>query len=92
MSVSVLVPGALRGECGGQGRIDVPVAGTLDAVLDELARSWPRLERRIRDEQGQLRRYVNVYINGEDCRVLANQDSAVPDNAEIQILPSVAGG
>ena len=46
----------------------------------------------IRDEQGQLRRYVNVYINGEDCRVLANQDSAVPDNAEIQILPSVAGG
>jgi molybdopterin converting factor small subunit len=92
MTVTVLVPGALRGECGGQGRIDVPVAGTLDAVLDELARSWPRLERRIRDEQGVIRRYVNVYVNGEDCRVLGGAQTTVPDGAEIQVLPSVAGG
>jgi molybdopterin converting factor small subunit len=92
MTVMVLVPGALRAESGGESKIAVSAGGTLGAVLDELARTRPRLERRIRDEQGQLRRYVNVYINGEDCRVLANQDSAVPDNAEIQILPSIAGG
>jgi Molybdopterin converting factor, small subunit len=92
MTVTVLVPGALRADSGGEGRIPVTASGTLGAVLDELARTWPRLERRIRDEQGQLRRYVNVYINGEDCRALANQDSAVPADAEIQILPSAAGG
>ncbi len=92
MTVTVLVPGALRAETGGESKIVVAAGGTLGAILDELARTRPRLERRIRDEQGQLRRYVNVYINGEDCRALANQDSAVPAGAEIQILPSVAGG
>jgi len=92
MTVVVLVPGALRGETGGQGRIEVPAAATLDAVLDELGRSWPRLERRIRDERGVIRRYVNVYINGEDHRALAGAHSPVPDGAEIQVLPSVAGG
>jgi len=92
MSVIVLVPGVLRAESGGQGRIEVPAGGTLGGVLDELARGWPRLERRIRDEQGQIRRYVNVYINGEDCRLLAGSESSVPAGAEIQVLPSVAGG
>jgi sulfur-carrier protein len=92
MSVTVLVPGALRGECGGQGRIELPATGTLDSVLDELGRGWPRLERRIRDECGEIRRYVNVYVNGEDCRVLGGTRTTVPDGAEIQVLPSVAGG
>jgi sulfur-carrier protein len=92
MTVTVLVPGALRADSGGQGRIEVPAVATLDGVLDELARTWPRLERRIRDEQGGIRRYVNVYINGEDCRALAGAESPVPDGAEIQVLPSVAGG
>ncbi len=92
MSAVVVVPGVLRGESGGAGRLEVTAPGTLGAVLDELARRWPRLERRIRDEQGQLRRYVNVYIDGEDCRALAGQDSAVAPGAEIYVMPSVAGG
>lgn len=92
MTVTVLVPGVLRAESGGLGRIEIPATATLDGVLDELARTWPRLERRIRDEQGGIRRYVNVYINGEDCRALAGPESPVPDGAEIQVLPSVAGG
>jgi len=57
-----------------------------------VAERWPRLERRIRDERGELRRYVNVYIDGDDCRGLAGQSSPVPAGAEIQVLPSVAGG
>lgn len=92
MSVTVLVPGALRGETGGAPRLDVPVDGTLGAVLDEMGRRWPRLERRIRDERGELRRYVNVYIDGEECRVLDGQRTAVRAGAEIQVLPSIAGG
>jgi molybdopterin converting factor small subunit len=92
MTATVLIPGVLRGESGGERHLAVTGNATLSAVFDELAESWPRLERRIRDERGQLRRYVNVYINGEDCRMLGGLDSPVPDNAEIQILPSVAGG
>jgi molybdopterin converting factor small subunit len=92
VTVFVLVPGALRAEAGGAGRLAVEAAGTLGAVLDEVAERWPRLERRIRDERGELRRYVNVYIDGDDCRALAGQESPVAAGTEIQVLPSVAGG
>jgi sulfur-carrier protein len=92
--IEILVPGALRGEVDGASRLTVESGAqrTLGAVLDEIGERWPRLARRIRDEQGDLRRYVNVYIDGEDCRRLAGLDSPVADGAEIQVLPSVAGG
>jgi len=90
--VELLVPGALRAEAGGASRLEVAGGGTLRRVLDEVAQRWPRLERRIRDEAGQLRRYVNVYVDGEDVRQLDGQDTPVPDGAQVQILPSIAGG
>ncbi|MDO3704275.1 MoaD/ThiS family protein [Micromonospora sp. C28SCA-DRY-2] len=90
--MTVLVPGPLRGEAGGESRLTVAASGTLRAVLDDLAGSWPRLARRIRDERGELRRYVNVYVDGEDCRHLGGLDAPVPETAEVQVLPSVAGG
>ena len=89
---TVLVPGVLRAEAGGAAHLEVGDAGTLGAVLDEMARRWPRLERRIRDESGALRRYVNVYVDGEDCRRSGGLATPVPAGAEIQVLPSVAGG
>ncbi|GAA2545559.1 MoaD/ThiS family protein [Winogradskya consettensis] len=88
----VLVPGALRAEAGGEGRLNVEADGSLRAVLDEIGQRWPRLERRLRDETGVLRRYVNVYVDGEDCRRSGGLDTPVPAAAEIQVLPSVAGG
>jgi molybdopterin converting factor small subunit len=90
--VALLIPGVLRTETGGAARLDIASAGTLRAVLDEVAARWPRLERRVRDEAGEIRRYVNVYVDGEDVRRLAGQDTPVLDRAEIQIIPSVAGG
>jgi uncharacterized protein (TIGR00369 family) len=92
VSVTILVPGALRSEVGDAKSVTVDATGTLADVLDEVDRRWPRLGRRIRDEQGQLRRYVNLYIDGEDCRALSGLASPVRDAAEIQVLPSVAGG
>ncbi|MFI7546294.1 ubiquitin-like small modifier protein 1 [Actinoplanes sp. NPDC049599] len=89
---TVLVPGVLRAEAGGSRELQVEDGGTLAAVLDELKERWPRLERRIRDENGTLRRYVNVYVDGEDCRRSGGLDTPVPAGAEIQVLPSVAGG
>ena len=88
----LLVPGVLRAEAGGDSRLEVTGGGTLRQVLDEVARRWPRLERRIRDEAGELRRYVNVYVDGEDVRRLGGQDTPVPEGSQVQILPSIAGG
>lgn len=92
MTVEVVVPSALRSEVGGASRVSVESAGSLRAVLDEVEQRWPRLGRRIRDEQGELRRFVNVYVNGEDCRSLQGQETPVADGAEVQVIPSVAGG
>jgi molybdopterin converting factor small subunit len=90
--VVLRIPGALRGEAGGASRLEVAAGGTLRAVLDQVATSWPRLERRVRDEAGEIRRYVNVYVDGEDVRRLGGQDTPVPAGAQVQILPSIAGG
>ncbi|MFC4537051.1 MoaD/ThiS family protein [Sphaerisporangium dianthi] len=92
MAVTVLVPSTLRGEVGGVKSLSVDTAGTLRTVLDEMGRHWPRLERRVRDEQGALRRYMNVYIDGVDCRSIGGSDAPVPGGAEVHLLPSVAGG
>ncbi|MFI5931422.1 MoaD/ThiS family protein [Actinoplanes sp. NPDC051494] len=89
---TVLVPGVLRTEAGGESHLHVDADGSLRAVLDEIGQRWPRLERRIRDESGALRRYVNVYVDGEDCRRSGGLATPVPPAAEIQVLPSVAGG
>ncbi|MEV6601917.1 MoaD/ThiS family protein [Actinoplanes sp. NPDC051346] len=89
---TLLVPGVLRTDSGGAARLDVVADGSLRAVLDEVAQRWPRLERRVRDESGTLRRYVNIYVDGEDCRRSGGLETPVPATAEIQVLPSVAGG
>jgi molybdopterin synthase sulfur carrier subunit len=92
MPVSVLVPGALRGEVDDVPRLSVEASGTLDAVLREVVARWPRLGRRICDEQGEVRKFVNIYVDGEDVRRVSGLSTPVPDGAEIQIIPSVAGG
>lgn len=88
----MLLPGPLRGEAGGASRVSVSATGTLRAVLDELAVAHPRLARRLRDERGELRRYVNVYVDGEDCRHSGGLATPVGADAEVRVLPSVAGG
>jgi molybdopterin converting factor small subunit len=92
VAVTVVVPGVLRSEAGGSAELTVPGGGTLADVLDELARQWPRLARRLRDERGDLRRYVNLFLDGEECRRLAGLATPVPPTAELLIIPSVAGG
>ena len=89
---TVLVPGVLRAEAGGEACLSVAAQGRLRDVLDEIGVRWPKLERRLRDEGGTLRRYVNVYVDGEDCRGSGGLDTPVAREAEIQVLPSVAGG
>jgi len=91
-TVTILLPGVLRSEADGQSKLTVDTAGSLRSVLDAVAESWPRLDRRLRDERGALRRYVNIYIDGNDCRRSGGLETQVEAGAEIQVLPSVAGG
>jgi sulfur-carrier protein len=94
VSVEVLLPGVLADLAGGSRRLEVEPAddGTLAGLLDALAATHPVLERRIRDEAGQVRRFVNVYVDGDDVRFAAGLATPVAAGAVVQVLPSVAGG
>jgi sulfur-carrier protein len=93
VSVQVVLPGVLADLAGGSKHLDVDPAGpTLADLLDELATRHPLLGRRIRDETGQVRRFVNVYVDGDDVRFEGGLQAKVRDGAEVQVLPSVAGG
>lgn len=94
MRVTVLLPGVLRPQAGDQAKFDVevPEPATLGALLDVLGERYPALERRLRDEQATLRRYVNFYVEGEECRFSGGPETKLRDGAEVQVIPSVAGG
>ena len=89
-----MLPGSLADLAGGEKHVAVEVGGegTLAGVLDALAEGRPLLDRRIRDETGALRRFVNVYVDGEDVRFGDGLQTPVKDGGEVQILPAVAGG
>lgn len=87
----VHLPSMLRPSADGAAELRVS-GRTLAAVLDELGERYPGLERRLRDESGALRRYVNFYVDGEECRRLAGAETPLSPATEVMIIPSVAGG
>jgi len=65
---------------------------TLSAVLDDLDSNYAGIKGRIVDEQGDLRRFVNVYVGNDDVRFLENLETATPEGTQISVIPAVAGG
>jgi molybdopterin converting factor small subunit len=91
MSVTVKLPVQLRASAGGVNEASVEGA-TVGEALQSLFAAHPELRERIADSEGALRRFVNVYVSGEDIRFLDGTDTPVSDGAELTILPAVAGG
>jgi molybdopterin synthase sulfur carrier subunit len=90
MAVSVKIPTQLRSATDGESVAEV-AGSTVGEVLDALYERFGELRSRIA-EDGGLRRFVNVYVGGEDIRFLEGLDTPVADGDEITILPAVAGG
>ncbi len=91
MSVVVKIPAQLRAAAGGESQAEVEGA-TVQEVLNGLFERHAELRERISDEDGSLRRFVNVYLAGEDIRFLDGLATPVKDGSELTILPAVAGG
>jgi sulfur-carrier protein len=91
VSVSVRVPTILRPYT--QGVSEVSAEGsTLSEVLDSLDGSYPGIKSRVLDESGELRRFVNVYVDDDDVRFANGLQTAIKDGGQISIIPAVAGG
>lgn len=91
MAITVKIPTQLRAVTGGDAEAAVDEASTVGEVLDGLYERYDGLRDRIAVD-GDLRRFVNVYVEGEDIRFLEGLDTPVDDGDEVTILPAVAGG
>jgi molybdopterin synthase sulfur carrier subunit len=92
VSVTIRIPTPLRQLTGGLDTVAADGGGTLIEVIDALEFSHPGLKERLCDDSGELRRFVNVYVNGEDVRFLSGLRTAVKPGDEVSIVPAVAGG
>jgi MoaD family protein len=90
MSVKVHIPTPMRQHTEGQAAVQVAGASVKE-VLENLGQKHPGISARIFDN-GQVRRFVNIYVNDEDVRYLDNLQTAVKDGDELSIIPAVAGG
>lgn len=91
MSVSVRVPTILRTYTKGESQVTVD-GSTLSEVIDALDTSYPGIKGRIVDEQGELRRFVNIYVGNDDVRFVDGLATATPEGSSVSVIPAVAGG
>jgi sulfur-carrier protein len=91
VSVSVRIPTILRSFTGGAAQVSAQT-GTLREVIAGLDAAYPGLGGRILDDEGQLRRFINVYVGDQDVRFAQGLDTPVPAGGQVSVIPAVAGG
>ncbi len=92
MAVTVRIPTPLRKLTNEQETVTADESSSLAELIDALEQQHPGLKERLCDETGELRRFVNVYVNGEDVRFLSGLETPIEEGAEVSIVPAVAGG
>jgi molybdopterin converting factor small subunit len=91
MSVRVLLPNAFHKHTNGTKELHSS-AENLPALIAEIETTFPALSKHLRDENGEVRRFINFYVNEEDIRFLGNEKYVFQDGDEVLVIPSIAGG
>ncbi len=89
--IKVRIPTPLRRLTGGQGEVDIE-GDSVSALINTLETQYPGIKERLCDEEGAIRRFVNIYINEEDIRFHQGLDTPVKQGDEVSIIPAIAGG
>ena len=91
MGVMVRIPTPLRRMTGGADKVELEV-DDLSTMIDRLESDYPGFKERLLDEEGELRYFVNIYVNGEDIRFDQGLKTSIKSGDEVSIVPAVAGG
>ena len=91
MMVRVRVPTPLRKLTNGADEINAQ-GNNVRALVEDLERNFPGIKEKICDESGKIRRFVNIYVNGDDIRFLQNMETSLKEGDNISIVPAIAGG
>ena len=89
--IKVRIPTPLRPMTGGKGELEL-AGNTVSEIIDNLGSAHPGIKERLYDEQGEVRRFINIYVNEEDIRFLTGKDTPLKDGDEVSIIPAIAGG
>jgi molybdopterin synthase sulfur carrier subunit len=89
--IKVRIPTPLRPLTKGQGEVEAKAA-SIGEMIGSLDATYPGLKDRLCDDKGELRRFVNIYVNEEDIRFLKGKDTSLKDGDEVSIVPAIAGG
>ena len=89
--IKVRIPTPLRPLTKGQGEVEA-TAASISEMIENLNSTHPGLKDRLCDDKGELRRFVNIYVNEEDIRFLNGKDTSLKDGDEVSIVPAIAGG
>jgi molybdopterin synthase sulfur carrier subunit len=90
-TIAILIPTPLRRYTNGESKV-TGQGGTITELLDNLDVAFPGLTERVREEDGQIRRFVNIFVNGSNIRELDGADTALKPGDEVGIIPAMAGG
>jgi len=91
MAVTVRIPTALRRITQGQGEVKVE-AKTIGELIEKLEEEFPGIKERLVEENGEIRKFVNFFVNDEDIRFLKGKDTELKDGDVVSIIPAIAGG
>ena len=91
MAVTVRIPAPLQKFTGEQTEVEA-VGSDVRELVEDLEKSFPGIKERLCDETGKVRRFINIYVNGEDVRFLQRDETPVNDGDEVSIIPAIAGG
>jgi molybdopterin synthase sulfur carrier subunit len=89
--IKVRIPTPLRPLTKGQGEVEISAGSILD-LIENLNAAHPGIKARLCDDSGELRRFVNIYVNEEDIRFLKGKDTSLKAGDEVSIVPAIAGG
>ena len=91
MDVSIRIPSPLKKLTGGQDVVKTE-GKTVGEAVQRLVRTYPDLKERLMDEQGMIRRFINIYVNGEDVRFIQGLEMPLKEGDQLSIIPAIAGG
>ena len=89
--IKVRIPTPLRPMTGGKGEVEAQ-ASNIQSLIASLNGQFPGIKERVCDEKGEIRRFVNIYLNEEDIRFMQGKDTPLKDGDEVSIVPAIAGG
>lgn len=92
MAVKVRIPTPLRKLTQEKDIVEVNGSKSVGDLIESLEKNYPGIRERLVDEKGEVRRFINVFVNDEDIRFLENKNTAVKDGDEVSIVPAIAGG